>query len=144
MLSLNELHYSKVVELCLGHFVQVMYMYISSTWLVEFSCCKLFMNTENFQSEIPDQLITTIWSWSFPHSEYGLWALALKWQNTVNPSIERRHLFAALAISHHCFLESRHSISQQLRPEIIPHHDLFFLITYIPRRTRVNTETVRT
>jgi hypothetical protein len=68
--------YNKVVILCLGqyvlvHFVQVMNMYTSSTWLVEFSCYKSFINTENFQSEIPDQLITTIWSWSFPHSEYG-------------------------------------------------------------------------
>ncbi len=37
-----------------------------------FAGWKLFTNTENFLQEILDDLIANIWSWSAPHSEYGL------------------------------------------------------------------------
>ncbi len=60
----------------------VVYMYISSSWLVEISCCKLFMNTEKFQSEIPDQLIVIISSlWIRPRFP-NKWCRDVSWMSS--------------------------------------------------------------
>ncbi len=53
---------------CMGQYVHVVQICTCNFLLIEFSCCKLLMNTE----QIPDHLIATIWLWSFPHSKYDL------------------------------------------------------------------------